>query len=74
MEAPFVKMLEKIQGYEKLINEKIDRLVDLKTEINQAFDRMENTDERLLLKYRYLKNQSWEDIAFDLNVSYRTMH
>lgn len=30
--------------------------------------------ERLLLKYRYLKNQSWEDIAIDLNVSYRTVH
>ena len=30
--------------------------------------------ERLLLKYRYFKNESWEDIAMDLNVSYRTVH
>ena len=29
---------------------------------------------RLLLKYRYLKNESWEDISYDLNVSYRTVH
>lgn len=25
-------------------------------------------------KYRYLKKQSWEGIAIDLNVSYRTAH
>lgn len=35
---------------------------------------MENPEERLLLKYRYLKNESWEDISYDLNVSYRTVH
>lgn len=74
VETPFVKTIEKIWEYEQLINEKIDRLMDLKTEINGAIDQMENADERLLLKYRYLKNQSWEDIAFDLNVSYRTVH
>ena len=33
-----------------------------------------HSEERLLLKYRYLKNESWEDISYDLNVSYRTVH
>lgn len=74
LEAPFVKTIEKIWEREQSLNEKIDRLVDLKTEINAAIDRMENVEERLLLKYRYLKNESWEDIAMDLNVSYRTVH
>ena len=74
LEAPFVKTIEKIWEREHRLNEKIDKLVDLKTEINAAIDRMENVEERLLLKYRYLKNESWEDIAMDLNVSYRTVH
>lgn len=74
LEAPFMKTIEKIWEREQSINEKIDKLVDLKTEINAAIDRMENVEERLLLKYRYLKNESWEDIAIDLNVSYRTVH
>ena len=74
LEAPFVKTIEKIWEREQSLNEKIDRLVDLKTEINAAIDRMEKVEERLLLKYRYLKNESWEDIALDLNVSYRTVH
>ena len=74
LEAPFVKTIEKIWEREQSLNEKIDRLVDLKTEINAAIDKMENVEERLLLKYRYLKNDSWEDIALELNVSYRTVH
>ena len=74
LEAPFVKTIEKIWEREQSLNEKIYMLVDLKTEINAAIDKLEDVEERLLLKYRYLKNESWEDIALDLNVSYRTVH
>ena len=74
IEAPFIKTIEKRWEREQRINEKIDKLVDLKTEIDAAIDQMKNAEERLLLKYRYLKNESWEDIAMDLNVSYRTVH
>lgn len=74
LEAPFVKTIEKIWEREQSLNEKIDRLVDLKTEINAAIDKLEDVEERLLLKYRYFKNESWEDIAMDLKVSYRTVH
>ena len=74
IEAPFIKTIEKIWEREQRINEKIDKLVDLKTEIVATIDQMKTAEERLLLKYRYLKNESWEDIAMDLNVSYRTVH
>lgn len=52
----------------------IAAILDLRSEINAAIESMENPEERLLLKYRYLKNESWEDISYDLNVSYRTVH
>ncbi len=74
LEAPFVKTIEKIWEYEQKINDKINRLVDLRSEINAAIETMDNADERLLLKYRYLENESWEDISFELNASYRTVH
>lgn len=73
-EAPFVKIIEKIVDLEKVINRDIDRYVDLKTEMNAAIDRVSNVDERLLLRYRYLNNYSWDDIAQLLNVSGRTVH
>lgn len=60
--------------YEQRIDAQINRLIDLRSEINAAIESMENPEERLLLKYRYLKNESWEDISYDLNVSYRTVH
>ena len=73
-EAPFIKTIEKIWEYEQKIDAKIDKLVDLRSEINASIEKMENPEERLLLKYRYLKNESWEDIAYELNESYRTVH
>ena len=73
-EAPFIKTIEKIWEYEQKIDAKIDKMVDLRSEINASIEKMENPEERLLLKYRYLKNESWEDIACELNVSYRTVH
>lgn len=73
-EAPFIKTIEKIWEYEQKIDAKIDKLVDIRSEINASIEKMENPEERLLLKYRYLKNESWEDIAYELNVSYRTVH
>ena len=55
LEAPFIKTIEKIWEYEKKIDGKINRLVDLRSEINTAIEMMENSEERLLLKYRILK-------------------
>ena len=74
LEAPFIKTIEKIWEYEQKINQKIDRLVDVKAAIDAAIEKMDSADERLLLKYRYLKNERWEDISYELNVSYRTVH
>lgn len=73
-EAPFARIIEKIVDLEKVINCDINRYMDLKTEMNAAIDRVSNVDERLLLRYRYLNNYSWDDIAQLLNVSGRTVH
>lgn len=74
IDAPFIKTIEKIWEYERKIDAKIDKLVDPRSEINASIEKMENPEERLLLKYSYLKSESWEDIAYELNVSYRTVH
>lgn len=73
-EAGFVRCLNKIDEIERDINAKISRLVDLKMEIGNAIDKMENPDEQLLLRYRYLEKRSWDEIAYLLHVSERTVH
>ena len=73
-EAPFIRTIEKIMELETTIRNKVAQLVDLKKEINAALDNVEDKKERILLKYRYLGNRTWEDIAEEMGVSYRTVH
>jgi RNA polymerase sigma factor (sigma-70 family) len=73
-EAPFVRCLEKIDLIQREVEEKVTYLVRLKEEINTAIDMLESRDEQLLLRYRYLDDFTWEEIARMLNVSLRTVH
>ena len=73
-EAPFVRCLEKIDEIQRSVEEKITYLVRLKEEINTAIDKLENRDEQLVLRYRYLDDCTWEEISRMLNVSLRTAH
>ena len=73
-EAPFVKLIGKIMDMEEQINDEIDRLIDLKAEMNKAIENTEDIEERLLLRYRYIDNMTWDDIASCLKVSSRTVH
>lgn len=73
-EARFVRCLEKIDEIQRSVEEKITYLVRLKEEINTAIDKLENRDEQLVLRYRYLDDCNWEEISRMLNVSLRTVH
>jgi len=72
--APFEKHVVKIVELEKQIQQEVERLVTLKTDIRDAINQMENVDEKLLLRYRYINFLSWEEICVNLNVSIRTVH
>ena len=73
-EAPFVRCLEKIDEIQRNMEDKVAYLVRLKEEINAAIDMLASRDEQLLLRYRYLDDFTWEEIARMLNVSLRTVH
>jgi len=73
-EAPFVKCIEKIDMIQRDVEEKVAYLIQLKEEINTAIDMLASRDEQLLLRYRYLDDFNWEEIARMLNVSLRTVH
>lgn len=73
-DPPFVKYLGDIDETERKIQKELSDLVLLKNEILTAINKMTDRDERLLLTYRYLNNLSWDDIAYSLHVSSRTVH
>lgn len=58
---------------EEKINKEIDLLVELKKEIRGVISTVEDTDERLVLKYRYIHNYTWEQIGNELHADSRTV-
>ena len=71
-EASFVHSVEKIISLEEKINREIDVLVDLKEQTREVIATVENTDEQMVLRYRYIHNMTWEEIGDELNIDSRT--
>ena len=72
-DAPFTRCLDKILELEDKINKEIDLLVELKKEIRTVITTVEDTDERMVLKYRYVHNYTWEQIGNELHADARTV-
>ena len=72
-EAPYVRTVEKIMQLEDKINCEVDTLVDLKSQIHDMISAVPQTDERLVLSYRYIHNMTWEQIGHELCADARTV-
>lgn len=72
-DAPFVRCIKKIIELEEKINQEIDLLVDLKEEIRTVIKTVDDTDERMVLRYRYIHNMTWEQIGDELHADSRTV-
>lgn len=72
-EAPFVRSVEKIMALEETINAEIDVLVSLKEQIRGVIAAVPDTDERMVLSYRYIHNLTWEQISDELDESVSTV-
>lgn len=73
-DAPFARCLEKIDEIQRDIEKKVAVLIDLRDEINSRINLLPDHDEQLVLRYRYIDNCTWEEIAGIINVSVRTIH
>lgn len=66
--------IERIWQLEKEVTEDIDRLVDMKSGIRGAIERVENDKYRLLLEYRYLCGYTWETISEKMGIEVRWVY
>ena len=73
-DAGFTNIVMRIVELEAAINKDIDRLLALKLEIRETINAVQDNEERLLLKYRYLNFMSWDDICSMMCISVRTAH
>ena len=72
-DAPFVRSVEKIMTLEDRINGEIDTLIGLKEQMRDVIAAVENTDEQMVLRYRYIHNMTWEDIGDELHADKSTV-
>lgn len=73
-DAKFVDLISKIVELEEVIDKDVDRFVNLKIQIRDTINAVENFDEQVLLRYRYINFLTWEQICEKMNVSLRTIH
>ena len=73
-DAGFVNIISKIIELENSINADIERMFDLKNEIRSVINDVQDADEKLLLRLRYINFNTWEEICDKLYVSIRTVH
>lgn len=70
-----------LSNYAALIDEQIELLKEERLERAKAYTRIENAirrmkddDEQKVLRLRYIKNMKWEEIALEMNFSYKWTH
>ena len=68
------EILAKIVDLENEIDADIDRLVAIRDGIKTIIEAVEDDRERLLLQYRYLDGRTFEEIAVQMNYSWRQIH
>ena len=72
-DAPYVSALTRLCEMEERIDTEIDTYVDLKAQIHTVLKQVENPDQLMVLRYRYIHNYTWEQIAEELFADRRTV-
>jgi hypothetical protein len=66
--SPMENAVVRIVVAENELNDAIERFINIKKDINETLDLMDNENERILLELRYLCFNSWEEIAVKMNI------
>lgn len=72
-EAPFIRTVYKIMELEDRQNSLLNQLLEFKQEMCEVIDSVDDLNERMVLYYRYIGNESWQDIGKRLFVDERTV-
>jgi DNA-directed RNA polymerase specialized sigma subunit len=71
--SPMESIIVKVIDQENEINADIDRLVDIKKDIQDTIKKMDDMNQQLLLEFRYLSGKSWDEIALAMGYDPRTI-
>ncbi len=68
-DASYTRTVEKIIALESKIDSEIDELVSVQAEIREVIGKVQDRDERLLLRLRYVEYLKWAQISARMNFS-----
>ena len=63
----------KIINLNDYINGQVDKLIDLKYQLIQAIEQLDNSRERTIIWMKYISSKGWDEIAEELKISKTTL-
>lgn len=63
----------KIINLNDYINDQVDKLIDLKYQLIQAIEQLDNSRERTIIWMKYVSSKGWDEIAEELKISKTTL-
>lgn len=63
----------KIINLNDYINDQVDKLIDLKYQLIQAIEQLDNSKERTIIWMKYISSKNWDEIAEELQISKTTL-
>lgn len=63
----------KIINLNDYINDQVDKLIDLKYQLIQAIEQLDNSRERTIIWMKYISSKGWDEIAEELKISKTTL-
>lgn len=73
-DAPFTRQVMQIIELEEELQKDIDRLKNLKVEINRAVESVDDVDGSIVLSKRYILMKTWEQISDEMGYSVSQLH
>ncbi|MFI3253893.1 MAG: DUF1492 domain-containing protein [Eubacteriales bacterium] len=73
-DAHFTQVIDQLMDLEDKIKHDTFRILNLKREIRENIQAIDNYEERLVLQNKYLLGMSWEKVSEELHVSIATVY
>ena len=63
----------KLISLSEYIDQRVDSLIDLKYQLIQAIEQLDNSKERTIIWMKYISSKNWDEIAEELQISKTTL-
>ena len=73
-DPPFVRQVIKKVDLERQVRDELNRLIEIKKQIHDAIEGVQNINQRLIFRNRYIEFLTWEQIAGNLGYSLMTVY